>query len=313
MGNAEHFDGILDRRLTVEAVFDIAFLLRRGEEVVEFLVKPKIGPVGFQAYNRSDFDVYIQPAMFAAKRLSLPALFVPLILIAILATAGRGLADESHAQRRAEMIHLIEADVRRTSVYLKRSALDPRVLEALAQVPRHEFVPSSEVSRAYQNRPLPIGHGQTISQPYIVAIMTDLLGLEAGARVLEIGTGSGYQAAVLAALDTRVWTIEIIEPLGLEAAERLQRLGYDRIETRIGDGYYGWPEQAPFDAIVVTAAADHIPPPLIKQLKPGGRMIIPVGGRFQVQQLVMVEKTTEGKTTTRQILPVRFVPLTRAD
>ncbi|MDJ0808416.1 MAG: protein-L-isoaspartate(D-aspartate) O-methyltransferase [Gammaproteobacteria bacterium] len=211
------------------------------------------------------------------------------------------------------MIHLIEADVRRTSVYLKRSALDPRVLEALAQVPRHEFVPSSEVSRAYQNRPLPIGHGQTISQPYIVAIMTDLLGLEAGARVLEIGTGSGYQAAVLAALDTRVWTIEIIEPLGLEAAERLQRLGYDRIETRIGDGYYGWPEQAPFDAIVVTAAADHIPPPLIKQLKPGGRMIIPVGGRFQVQQLVMVEKTTEGKTTTRQILPVRFVPLTRAD
>ena len=310
MGNAEHFDGILDRRLTVEAVFDIAFLLRRGEEVVEFLVKPKIGPVGFQAYNRSDFDVYIQPAMFAAKRLSLPALFVPLILIAILATAGRGLADESHAQRRAEMIHLIEADVRRTSVYLKRSALDPRVLEALAQVPRHEFVPSSEVSRAYQNRPLPIGHGQTISQPYIVAIMTDLLGLEAGARVLEIGTGSGYQAAVLAALDTRVWTIEIIEPLGLEAAERLQRLGYDRIETRIGDGYYGWPEAAPFDAIVVTAAASHVPPPLIKQLQIGGKMIIPVGSRFSTQELILVTRVDADRFETRLVLPVRFVPLT---
>ncbi|MEN8177857.1 MAG: protein-L-isoaspartate(D-aspartate) O-methyltransferase, partial [Pseudomonadota bacterium] len=157
------------------------------------------------------------------------------------------------------------------------------------------------------------GYGQTISQPYIVALMTELLEPKADFKVLEIGTGSGYQAAILAELTHQVFTIEIIEELGEQATQRFKRLGIDNVSTRIGDGYYGWPEQAPFNAIVVTAAADHIPPPLIKQLKSGGRMIIPVGGRFQVQQLVMVEKTPEGKTTTHQILPVRFVPLTRTD
>jgi protein-L-isoaspartate(D-aspartate) O-methyltransferase len=177
-------------------------------------------------------------------------------------------------------------------------------------VPRHEFVPSAEVRYAYENRPLPIGHGQTISQPYIVALMTNLLRPGTGDTVLEIGTGSGYQAAVLARLTSRVHSIEIIEPLYREATGRLKRLGYGNVVTRSGDGYYGWPEAAPFDAIIVTAAANHIPPPLIRQLKPGGRMVIPVGASFLTQHLVLVEKTAEGGVTTRQLLPVRFVPLT---
>jgi protein-L-isoaspartate(D-aspartate) O-methyltransferase len=177
-------------------------------------------------------------------------------------------------------------------------------------VPRHEFVPERLRRQAYANRPLPIGYGQTISQPYIVALMTDLVEPGADDRVLEIGTGSGYQAAVLATLVGEVYTIEIIEPLGLAARARLERLGYDNVEVRLGDGYYGWPERAPFDAIVVTAAASHVPPPLIQQLKPGGRMVIPVGSRFLVQQLVLVTKDADGRVTTRQLLPVRFVPLT---
>ncbi|MEE8245639.1 MAG: protein-L-isoaspartate(D-aspartate) O-methyltransferase, partial [Alphaproteobacteria bacterium] len=175
---------------------------------------------------------------------------------------------------------------------------------------RHLFVPRLLKSRAYHNRPLPIGHGQTISQPYIVALMTDILGLKEAARVLEVGTGSGYQAAVLAALGAKVYSIEIIEPLALEAKQRLATLGYDNVTVRQGDGYYGWEEVAPFDAIIVTAAASHIPPPLVKQLKPGARMVIPVGARFLTQWLVVVEKDDAGKVTTRQILPVRFVPLT---
>lgn len=215
-----------------------------------------------------------------------------------------------YQKQRLEMIQAIEADVRQTSLYLDKDELDMRVLDVMRKVPRHQFVPQNWRSKAYENRPLPIGHGQTISQPYIVAIMTDLLKPEKNHRVLEIGTGSGYQAAVLAELTANVYTIEIIEPLGKQAGERLTQLGYQNIETSIGDGYYGWEEQAPFDAIVVTAAASHIPPPLIKQLKPGGRMIIPVGSSFMVQQLVLVEKDQTGKTTIKQILPVRFVPLT---
>ena len=190
------------------------------------------------------------------------------------------LAGDDFRDRRAQMIRLIEVDVRRTSFYLKKSALDQRVLDAMARTPRHEFVPPDLVDLAYENRPLGIGHGQTISQPYIVAIMTDLLDIKPGDRILEIGTGSGYQAAILAELDTRVWSIEIINALGLQARARLKRLGYDNIDARIGDGYYGWPEHAPFDAIIVTAASNHVPPPLLKQLKPGGKMIIPVGSRF---------------------------------
>ena len=221
-----------------------------------------------------------------------------------------GSAADPYADARAAMIGEIEDQVSETSLYLDKEALDPAVLQAMARVPRHALVPEDVRDVAYENRPLAIGHGQTISQPYIVAVMTDLLKPAPTDRVLEIGTGSGYQAAILAELVNRVFTIEIIEPLGKLAVRNLERLGYRNIEVRIGDGYYGWKEQAPFDAIVVTAAADHIPPPLIEQLKPGGRMVIPVGTRFMVQQLVLVEKDAGGEVTTRQILPVRFVPLT---
>lgn len=238
------------------------------------------------------------------------------VVVVLLATASftlmldTAVAGDSYQVQRKNMIRLIESDVRATSAYLKRSALDERVLDAMARVPRHEFVPADLVDQAYRNRPLPIGYGQTISQPYIVAIMTDLLELEPGQKVLEIGTGSGYQAAILAALDTRVWSIEIIEALGQRAHALLQRLGYENVETRIGDGYYGWDEQAPFDAIIVTAAASHIPPPLVKQLSVGGKMIIPVGSRFSTQELILITRINQQEVVTRQVLPVRFVPLT---
>ena len=211
---------------------------------------------------------------------------------------------------RQRMVAEINDDVAETAVQLGRSKLNPRVLEAIARVPRHAFVPAENRARAYLNRPLPIGHGQTISQPYMVAIMTDLLDLAAGDKVLEIGTGSGYQAAILAELVEQVHSIEIVAPLGEQARQRLQRLGYDNVRVRIGDGYYGWREQAPFDAIIVTAAASHISPPLIRQLKPGGRMLVPVGSRFMTQELLLVEKSAAGEVTTRQLLPVIFVPLT---
>jgi protein-L-isoaspartate(D-aspartate) O-methyltransferase len=223
--------------------------------------------------------------------------------------ASLSAADE-YLTERLHLIQLIEQDVKATSAYLKKEALDPRVLEVMATVPRHEFVPDELKSYAYRNTPLPIGHGQTISQPYIVAIMTDLLTVKPDSKVLEIGTGSGYQAAIMAELVSQVFSIEIIKPLGELAADRLKRLDYDKIKTKIGDGYYGWEEHAPFDAIIVTAAASHVPPPLIQQLKVGGRMIIPVGSQFMAQELLLIEKEEGGKIITRQILPVRFVPLT---
>ena len=247
-------------------------------------------------------------------RKRLPVLNNLLRIVAIccflLLSFAEAFAEDQYDKARKRLIKEIEGDVRATSSYLKKEALDPRVLQALATVPRHEFVPKGERKYAYQNRPLPIGYGQTISQPYIVAIMTDLLLVDKDDRVLEIGTGSGYQAAVLAELVEEVYSIEIIEPLGKKARKRLKKLGYKNVDVRIGDGYYGWEEHAPYDAIVVTAAAGHIPPPLIQQLRPGGTMLIPVGSRFSVQQLVLITKDTDGKVTSRQILPVRFVPLT---
>ncbi|MGB5689068.1 MAG: protein-L-isoaspartate(D-aspartate) O-methyltransferase, partial [Woeseiaceae bacterium] len=177
-------------------------------------------------------------------------------------------------------------------------------------VERHRFVPRDEIRHAYENRPLSIGYGQTISQPYIVALMTDLLDPKPDDVVLEVGTGSGYQAAVLSSLVDRVYTIEIIEGLADEARERLQGLGFDNVVTRLGDGYFGWEEHAPFDSIIVTAAATHVPPPLIDQLKPGGRMVIPVGGRFATQWLLLIRKNDDGSVVTHQVAPVRFVPLT---
>ncbi len=219
-------------------------------------------------------------------------------------------AEEDYAMARQNMVRMIENDVRSTRFYLDKENLDEKVMQIMATVPRHEFVPNNEMDFAYENRPLSIGYGQTISQPYIVAIMTDLLELQADSRVLELGTGSGYQAAILSGLVEQVYSIEIVEPLGLAAKKRLKRLGYDNVTVNIGDGYYGWEEQAPFDAIIVTAAGSHIPPPLIKQLKVGGRMIIPVGTLFMTQQLLLVTKQDKAKLVTRQILPVRFVPIT---
>jgi protein-L-isoaspartate(D-aspartate) O-methyltransferase len=232
------------------------------------------------------------------------------LLLTSAATASADQPPDEYAAERADMIRAIRRDVEDTADHIGRGQLDPRVLAAIERVPRHEFVPESLRNAAYQNRPLPIGHSQTISQPYIVALMTELIDPQADDVILEIGTGSGYQAAVLAELVERVYSIEIIDPLGREARQRFQRLGYANIETKIADGYDGWPEHGPFDAIVVTAAASHIPPPLVRQLAPGGIMVIPVGGAFQVQQLTLVEKDRDGTVVTRQILPVRFVPLT---
>lgn len=188
-----------------------------------------------------------------------------------------------------------------------RGVSDATVIRAMKKVPRHEFVPENFQNQAYRDHPLPIGHEQTISQPYIVAFMTEKLNLKGGEKVLEIGTGSGYQAAVLAEIAKEVYTIEIVEALANRAARTLKEQGYDNVHVRAGDGYQGWPEHAPFDAIMVTAAPDHVPQPLIEQLKKGGRMIIPVGSMFQ--ELRLIEKTEEG-VIERDILPVRFVPMT---
>ncbi|MDX1660197.1 MAG: protein-L-isoaspartate(D-aspartate) O-methyltransferase [Gemmatimonadota bacterium] len=193
----------------------------------------------------------------------------------------------------------------------ERGIEDQEVLGAMLAVKRHRFVPERLRDLAYADRPLPIGHGQTISQPYIVAFMTELLRLEPDDEVLEIGTGSAYQAAVASHLADSVYTIEIVPELAATAERRLERLGYTNVLAKQGDGYFGWPEHAPFDAIVVTAAAGHVPPPLVDQLAPGGRMVIPVGGPFQTQHLVLVEKEDDGSVTTRSLMPVRFVPLTR--
>lgn len=186
---------------------------------------------------------------------------------------------------------------------------DERVLQAMAAVPREEFCPASERRFAYENHPLPIGEGQTISQPYIVAFMTEALQPKPEDRILEIGTGSGYQAAVLSLLSNHVYTIEIVDSLARGAAERLQRLGYDHVTVKSGDGYAGWPEHAPFDSIIVTCAPDNIPRPLIEQLREGGRMIIPVGAEGGVQNLILLEKH-EGKVTQQSVMDVRFVPMT---
>ncbi len=188
---------------------------------------------------------------------------------------------------------------------------EANILRAIENVPRHWFVPVDQQRYAYDDRPLPIGHNQTISQPFIVAYMTYLLGLDKNKKVLEIGTGSGYQAAVLNEFTPHVYTIELLEPLGKEARSRFDRYGYTTITAKIGDGYEGWAEHAPFDAIIVTCAPDNIPKPLIEQLKPGGRMVIPVGSVFSIQELVMVNKDDKGKITKRSLMAVRFVPMLR--
>ncbi|MYE24499.1 MAG: protein-L-isoaspartate(D-aspartate) O-methyltransferase [Gammaproteobacteria bacterium] len=208
-----------------------------------------------------------------------------------------------------QMLEAIRDDTRRTAGYTRVSHINPAVLKAMATVPREEFVPDGARAVAYVNRPLPIGHGQTISQPFIVALMTHLLEPTAESRVLEIGTGSGYQAAVLARVVDTVHTIEIIPELAEDATTRLERLGYDNVEVKVGDGWYGWPEAAPFDAIMVTAVGEDVPEKLVQQLRAGGRLVLPIGNDFD-QNLAVVEKAEDGEITMRHVLPVRFVPLT---
>ncbi len=241
----------------------------------------------------------------AGRGVKIPRPYLPVILILsvifMIPCPAASPADDQYAARRNAMVKEQIAD---------RGIEDAEVLRAMRTVPRHLFVPEGLLSRAYDDGPLPIGHGQTISQPYIVAYMTEVLKVRKGETVLEIGTGSGYQAAILSPLVKKVYTMEIIPELAASSKERLSRLGYSNVEVKEGDGYYGWPEKAPFDSIIVTAAAGHIPPALIKQLKNGGRMVIPVGGFFMVQSLVLVSKDQKGEITTRNLLPVRFVPLT---
>lgn len=229
-------------------------------------------------------------------------------LLAMLGSSTSETGDARHAERQA-MVNEIAAIARKVAADTGTAEFDPRVMQALMQVPRHRFVPEDQSASAYRDRPLPIGHGQTISQPYVVALMTELLRVGAGDRVLEIGTGSGYQAAILSLLAREVFSIEIVTPLAEAARATLTALGHANVRVRAGDGYGGWPEAAPFDAIIVTAAPNHVPPALVEQLKPGGRMVIPVGG--DTQDLLLIEKQADGTSLTRTILPVRFVPFTR--
>lgn len=225
------------------------------------------------------------------------------------ARAAQGKEDAMRTARQ-RMVKEIELDVTATSAYIGRGQLSQEIMRVMGEVPRHEFVPEDVRGAAYVNAPLPIGYGQTISQPYIVALMTDLLAVSRDAKVLEVGAGSGYQAAVLSHLVKEVHSVEIIPELAQSCRERLARLGYANVTIHEGDGYYGLEDEAPFDAIVVTAAASTIPPPLVRQLKPGGRLVIPVGTPFAVQHLMLVEKNRQGEISMRQVLPVQFVPLT---
>ncbi|HEX5364831.1 MAG TPA: protein-L-isoaspartate(D-aspartate) O-methyltransferase [Gallionella sp.] len=220
--------------------------------------------------------------------------------------------NDRHAVARRLMVEEIRAMANETGDVVARPISD-RVLSVMAEVPRHRFVPEGESYCAYFNHPLPIGYGQTISQPYIVALMTDLLALDRRHRVLEVGTGSGYQTAVLSEMAGKVYSMEIVEPLAARAANLLRKLGYANVQVKSGDGHAGWPEQAPFDSIIVTAAADRIPQPLLDQIKPGGRMVIPVGDCSYVQELILITKDIDGLSHRKDILPVRFVPLTGAD
>ncbi len=230
--------------------------------------------------------------------------FLILILLVISAEECKAQQDTDFKTQRRRLVKLHIAN---------EGISDQVVIRSMLSVPREEFVPERYRKQAYRNTPLPIGYGQTISQPYIVALMTELLKVDKNDTVLEIGTGSGYQAAVLAEIVQSVYTVEIIAPLGKSARARLERLGYDNVHVRIGDGYFGWKEAAPFDAIIVTAAADHIPPPLLAQLKKGGRMCIPVGQPYFPQVLKLVKKDADGNITVRDVLPVAFVPFTRKD
>ncbi|QIK38410.1 protein-L-isoaspartate(D-aspartate) O-methyltransferase [Caldichromatium japonicum] len=242
---------------------------------------------------------------------SLQALIYLILTGAALFAVRPGAAEDTMADQRNRLVNLIQLEVRATAQELGFDRLNPEVERALRTVPRERFVPESERALAYINSPLPIGQGQTISQPYIVAIMTQLLGIKAGDRVYELGTGSGYQAAVLAEMGVEVYTVEIVPELAERAAKTLESLGHgDRVQVRAGDGWLGWPEAAPFDGIIVTAAAPRIPRQLVEQLKPNGRLVIPMGPAERTQELVVYTRNEQGDLVRRDILPVRFVPVT---
>ena len=226
-----------------------------------------------------------------------------------MAFLGFGAEGQDFAAQRARMVSEVDAMYAETRGETGLPAMSAPVRSALGKVERHRLVPASQQSAAYRNHPLPIGNGQTISQPYIVALSTDLLNVKGSDVVLEVGTGSGYQAAVLAEIVTKVFSIELLEPLGKQTAERLKAMGYANVEVRIGDGYQGWPERGPFDAILVTAAAPKVPQALVDQLKPGGRMVIPVGAESEIQYLKLLVKRADGGVDEKRVLPVRFVPL----
>ncbi len=244
--------------------------------------------------RESDADSQASDAASSPPAAAAPAEAVP-------ATKPRLPRTSERADERAEMVRRQIAE---------RGVKNPAVLAAMRTVPRHWFVPDAQTSRAYQDRPLPIGWEQTISQPYIVAVMTEALRLQPGEKVLEIGTGSGYQAAILAEMTDRVFSIEIVEPLARQTIELLQKKGYDTVQVRIGDGYRGWPEEAPFDAIIVTCAPDDPPPALVEQLAVGGRMCIPVGGQLFGQELILLTKQADGTLKREHLAPVSFVPMT---
>lgn len=239
----------------------------------------------------------------------LPEIIAALLLIAM-ATAGGAAANEENQAMRGEMVREVQEDMRRASRYTGIERLSPPVERALSRVERHRFVPDAVRDDAYVNAPLPIGDGQTISQPFIVGLMTELLGVDSGSTVLELGTGSGYQAAVLAEIVDQVYSVEIVASLGRAAERRMVELGYDNVTIRIGDGTKGWPEQAPFDAIIVTAAGIDIPDALIAQLKPGGRLVMPVGAEHETQQLMVATVRDDGSISLQRTIPVRFVPIT---
>jgi len=237
---------------------------------------------------------------------------LPILLTALIGLPTAAGASSDRENDMQSLIDEIRRDTQETRHYTGREALSDAVLNAMRNVDRSQFVPPGSELYAWENRPLPIGYGQTISQPFIVALMTDLLDLAPDHRVLEIGTGSAYQAAVLSELAAEVYTIEIVPELARSAAERLRRLGYDNVQVRSGDGRLGWPDAAPFDRIIVTAVGEDIPPRLLEQLATGGRMVMPIGPRYGGQNLTVIDKTADGVETT-QVLPVQFVPLTGSD
>jgi protein-L-isoaspartate(D-aspartate) O-methyltransferase len=236
-----------------------------------------------------------------------------LLLLAFIAVAGEAMAQDAECVTdRAAMVEIIRAYARSDAILLGTQGISDRVLEAVGQTERHRFIPGRSCSVAYMDGPIPIGQGQTISQPYIVELMTELAALKFDHTILEVGTGSGYQAAVLAHLVRKVCTVEIIPALAEAAAKVLRELGYANVSVKVGDGYQGWPECGPFDAMIVTAALEHVPPPLIEQLKVGGRLVMPLGPTRAPQQLTVIEKIAPSETRIHSTIFVRFVPFTRS-